>query len=193
MLSDAASVNGQCLMVDGSDLLRTLRVSRAKAIVVDHDVSGSPWNVLRHHVTLDNDRIVTTSPSLPDLKKVYVVRRVEGRGPGDLLATLESREAWFQNDDVTPDDTITVATASGSSGFSKLVVVPHSHFTDMLKHFAPHFADPTVLEVNMSPPGYRLLCLSKQSAGIHVQFIRLGTSRAHIQETRPNSLAQFCR
>jgi acyl-coenzyme A synthetase/AMP-(fatty) acid ligase len=154
MLSGAASVNGQCLMADGSDLLRTLRVSRAKAIVVDPDVSGSPWNVLRHHVTLGNDGIVTTSPSLPDLKKVYVVWRVEGRGPGDLLATLESREAWFQNDDVTPDDAITVATTSGSSGFSKLVVVPHSHFTNMLKHFASHFADPTVLDFNMSPPGW---------------------------------------
>jgi acyl-coenzyme A synthetase/AMP-(fatty) acid ligase len=128
MLSGAASVNGQCLMADGSDLLRTLRVSRAKAIVVDPDVSGSPWNVLRHHVTLGNDGIVTSSPSLPDLKKVYVVRRVEGRGPGDLLATLESRRSFFKADDVTPNDVITVMTTSGSTGFSKLVVSTHANY-----------------------------------------------------------------
>jgi acyl-coenzyme A synthetase/AMP-(fatty) acid ligase len=123
MLSGAASVNGQCLMADGADLLRTLRVSSAKAIIVDPDVSNSPWNVLRHHIELGRDDIVTSSLSLPDLRKVYMVQRVEGRGAGDLLTSLEAREAWFHNDAVRPEDTITVTTTSGSSGFSKLVVV----------------------------------------------------------------------
>ena len=52
-LSGAATVNGQCLLADGSDLLRTIRVSRARAILIDPDVTDSPWNVLKNHVTLD--------------------------------------------------------------------------------------------------------------------------------------------
>jgi acyl-CoA synthetase (AMP-forming)/AMP-acid ligase II len=112
-------------MADGSDLLRTLRVSRAAAILLDPDVTDSPWNVLRHHVTLGLDDTVTASPSLPDLKKLYMVRRVEGRGPGDFMATLESRRSAFKADDVTPGDVLTVYTTSGSTGFSKLVVSNH--------------------------------------------------------------------
>ena len=127
-LSGAATVNGQCLLSDGSDLLRTIRVSSARAILVDPDVTDSPWNVLKNHVTLDGDDNVT-SGSLPDLKKVYFVRRVEGRGQGDFLGRLEALHDSFQADDVNSDDVLCVFTTSGTTGFSKLVVYTHGSFT----------------------------------------------------------------
>ncbi|KAK7104989.1 3-[(3aS,4S,7aS)-7a-methyl-1,5-dioxo-octahydro-1H-inden-4-yl]propanoyl:CoA ligase-like [Littorina saxatilis] len=130
LLSGAASVNGQCHLADGSDLLRTLRVSRAAAILVDPDVPDSPWHVLKHHVTVDDDDSVT-SESLPDLRKAVFVRRVEVKGQEDFLAHLETRTEWFQADDVTPDDTVTVFTTSGTTGFSKLVVYTHGQFLNI--------------------------------------------------------------
>ena len=127
-LSGAATVNGQCLLADGSDLLRTIRVSRARAILVDPDITDSPWNVLKNHVTLDGDANVT-SDSLPDLKKVYFVRRVEGRGQGDFWGRLEALHDSFQADDVNSDDVLCVLTTSGTTGFSKLVVITHGSYT----------------------------------------------------------------
>ena len=127
----AASVNGQCLLADGSDLVRTLRQSRARAILVDPDVSGSPWQPLKNHVVLekesekDNDYgygvLNVTSTSMPQLRKVFFIRRVSEE-TGDFLSAMTSQEEWFQADDITPDDVITVFTTSGSTGFSKLVV-----------------------------------------------------------------------
>ena len=133
-LSGAATVNGQCLLADGSDLLRTIRVSRTRAILVDPDITDSPWNVLKNHVTLDDDDNVT-SDSLPDLKKVYFVRRVEGRGQGDFWGRLEALHDSFQADDVSSDDVLCVLTTSGTTGFSKLVVVTHGNYTRIYSSF----------------------------------------------------------
>ena len=55
LLSGAASVNAQCLLADGSDLLSTVRVSRASALLVDPDVLHSPWEVsnsIKSHFTV---------------------------------------------------------------------------------------------------------------------------------------------
>ena len=46
LMSGAASVNAQCLLADGSDLLATIRASRAATVLVDPDVIHSPWQVL---------------------------------------------------------------------------------------------------------------------------------------------------
>ncbi|KAK7104987.1 hypothetical protein V1264_019618 [Littorina saxatilis] len=128
LMSGAASVNGQCLLADGSDLLRTLRVSRAAAILVDPDVPDSPWNVLKLHVTVGDDDTLT-SESLPDLKKIFFVRRVDDKGHGDFICHLETLTASFQADDIIPDDTVTILTTSGTTGFSKLVVESHVGLT----------------------------------------------------------------
>ncbi|KAK7104985.1 2-succinylbenzoate--CoA ligase-like [Littorina saxatilis] len=143
LMSGAASVNGQCLLADGSDLLRTLRVSRAAAILVDPDVPDSPWNVLKHHVTVGDDDTVT-SESLPDLRKAFFIRRLEGKGKGDLFGHLETCTDWYLADDVTPDDAMMVFTTSGTTGFSKLLVYTHGTYMtyvestdDTTKSFLP--------------------------------------------------------
>ncbi|XP_076463763.1 putative acyl--CoA ligase YdaB [Babylonia areolata] len=129
-LSGAASVNGHCQMADGSDLLHTLRVSRASALLVDPDVSNSPWNVLTKYVSVGEDDSVTSS-DLTDLKKLFFIRRVEGDGPGDFITHLDSDSDWFQADDITPEDTLTVFTTSGTTGFSKLVVYTHCEYIQL--------------------------------------------------------------
>ena len=110
-------------------------MSRARAILIDPDVTDSPWNVLKNHVTLDGDDNVT-SDSLPDLKKVYFVRRVEGRGQGDFLGRLEALHDSFQADDVNSDDVLCVLTTSGTTGFSKLVVITHDSYTRIYSSFS---------------------------------------------------------
>ncbi|XP_076442155.1 putative acyl--CoA ligase YdaB isoform X2 [Babylonia areolata] len=117
----AASVNGQCLMADGSDLLNTITQSRAPAILVDPDVTKSPWNVLKNHVVMDDGEHVTSS-QLACLKTVIFVRRVENEGRGDFIGQLKAQEEWFQAGDVKPEDVFSVFTTSGTTGFSKLVV-----------------------------------------------------------------------
>ncbi|KAK7478262.1 hypothetical protein BaRGS_00030520, partial [Batillaria attramentaria] len=89
LLSGAASLNGQCQLADGSDLLRALRLSRATAIVLDPDVPNSPWNVLEKRVAITGNSAVT-SEELPDLKRVYKVRRnPENVGEDFMAADIE--------------------------------------------------------------------------------------------------------
>ncbi|XP_076443024.1 putative acyl-CoA synthetase YngI [Babylonia areolata] len=118
----AVSVNGQCLMADGSDLLNTITQSRAPAILVDPDVTKSPWNVLKNHVVMDDAEHVTSS-QLACLKMVIFVRRVENEGRGDFIGQLKAQEEWFQAEDMKPEeDSFSGFTTSGSTGFSKLVM-----------------------------------------------------------------------
>ena len=161
-LSGAASVNGQSLLADGSDVLRTLRVSRARAVLVDpDDVADGPWGVLRSRVTLgdadDDVGNVTSSDSLPDLKKVYFVRRVEGRGRGDFLGRLDALAEGFQADDVTPDDVLCALTTSGTTGFSKLVVHTHYNFIKVIERegdVAVSSNSSQSKELNLAPFGW---------------------------------------
>ena len=138
----AASVNGQCLLSDGSDLVRTLHQSRARAILVDPDVSGSPWQPLRNHVEVEERKydgscgcrvLNVTSTSMPQLRKVFFIRRVSG-GTEDFLSAMTSQEEWFQADDVTPDDVVTVFNTSGSTGFSKLVVYTNGILCELFQN-----------------------------------------------------------
>ncbi|XP_076463636.1 2,3-dihydroxybenzoate-AMP ligase-like [Babylonia areolata] len=133
-LSGAASVNGHCQMADGSDLLHTLRVSRASALLVDPDVSNSPWNVLTKYVSVGEDDSVTSS-DLTDLKKLFFIRRVEGDGPGDFISQMDSDSDWFQADDVNSEDIMSVFTTSGTTGFSKLVVCTHGDYIQPMEAF----------------------------------------------------------
>ena len=147
-LSGAASVNAQCLLADGSDLLSTVRSSRASALLVDPGAAHSPWKVLEKLLTLAEDgTVVAASVDLPHLKRIYLVTRrtsppppppplphrsaeeekeeVEEKEEEDFLSQLEAASDWFEADDVTSDDVCSVFTTSGSSGFSKMVV--HTH------------------------------------------------------------------
>ena len=159
----AASVNGQCLLADGSDLVRTLRQSRARAILVDPDVSGSPWKPLKNHVVVEEEKgddgcgcriLNVTSTSMPQLRKVFFIRRVSG-DTGDFLNGMTSQGEWFQADDVTPDDVVTVFTTSGSTGFSKLVVYTNGILCELFQNGAEmvdSFKQP--LQFNNAPLGW---------------------------------------
>ncbi|XP_076461905.1 3-[(3aS,4S,7aS)-7a-methyl-1,5-dioxo-octahydro-1H-inden-4-yl]propanoyl:CoA ligase-like [Babylonia areolata] len=130
-MAGAVSVNGQCVMTDGSDLLNTITQSRAPAILVDPDVTGSPWSVLKNHVVLDDGEHVTSS-KLACLKMVIFVRRVENEEKGDFIGQLKSQKEWFQAKDVKPEDVFSVFTTSGSTGFSKLVIRTQGPFIKYL-------------------------------------------------------------
>ena len=159
----AASVNGQCLLADGSDLVRTLRQSRARAILVDPDVSGSPWQPLKNHVVVEEEKddgrcgcriLNVTSTSVPQLRKVFFIRRVSGE-TGDFLNGISPQVEWFQADDVTPDDVVTVFTTSGSTGFSKLVVYTNRILCELFQNgseIADSFKQP--LQFNNAPLGW---------------------------------------
>nr|KAG5693029.1 hypothetical protein BaRGS_005653 [Batillaria attramentaria] len=154
LLSGAASVNGQCQLADGSDLLRALRLSRVTAIVLDPDVPNSPWNVLEKRVAITADDAVT-SEELPDLKRVYKVRRNPGNVGEDFMARLNNLEEWFHAD-VKPEDMCTVFTTSGTTGFSKLVIFTHGNLVDLLESpndflVARSAAD---IELHVSPLGW---------------------------------------
>lgn len=157
LLTGAASVNAQCMLVDGSDLLGTVRVSRAAFLLVDPDVTHSPWHVLSKYVTVDDVGNVVTSEQLPHLKRVYFVRRVAPPEDGeDFLSKMEASSESFEADDVTPDDVCSVFTTSGSSGFSKLVVHTHRALTSAVLHDNPVMASLTGEEVefSMAPLGW---------------------------------------
>ena len=127
-MSGAASVNGQCLLADGSDLLHTLSLSRATALLVDPDVTDSPWRVLKRALTLGENGKVTESSSCSHLKKVFFIRRTENGEDGDFIQGLETEGEWFQSDNITGQDMATMLTTSGSTGFSKLVARSHDDF-----------------------------------------------------------------
>ncbi|XP_076464660.1 3-[(3aS,4S,7aS)-7a-methyl-1,5-dioxo-octahydro-1H-inden-4-yl]propanoyl:CoA ligase-like isoform X2 [Babylonia areolata] len=147
-LSGAASVNGYCQMADGSDLLHTLRVSRASALLVDPDVSNSPWNVLTKYVSVGEDDSVTSS-DLTNLKKLFFIRRVDGGGPKDFISHLEAQNDWFQADNITPETILSVFATSGSTGFSKLVVYTNR---DYLQFSMSYFQDkkPALLNTDLN-------------------------------------------
>nr|KAG5693030.1 hypothetical protein BaRGS_005654 [Batillaria attramentaria] len=154
LLSGAASLNGQCQLADGSDLLRALRLSRATAIVLDPDVPNSPWNVLEKRVAITGNSAVT-SEELPDLKRVYKVRRNPENVGEDFMGHLENLEEWFHAE-VKPDNTCTVLTTSGSTGFSKLVNFTHGNLIDLLET-TPYFLTATSaadIELSLSPLGW---------------------------------------
>ncbi|KAL8585111.1 hypothetical protein ACOMHN_013127 [Nucella lapillus] len=139
-MSGAASVNGHCQMADGSDLINTIRVSRAAALLVDPDINNSPWDLLKGHVSLgEGDDDDATSSLMPDLKRVFFIRRAEKGDPEDFITRLETGNQWFEADDITSEDTLTVFTTSGTTGFSKLVV--YSHHDYMLPQEAQSTAD----------------------------------------------------
>nr|KAG5699704.1 hypothetical protein BaRGS_022102 [Batillaria attramentaria] len=76
LLSGATSVNGMCQLRDASDLLSTLRQSRAAALVLDPDVMGATWSSLSAYLTGPEDGSgAVTSDELPSLKFVFLVRR----------------------------------------------------------------------------------------------------------------------
>ncbi|KAK7490859.1 hypothetical protein BaRGS_00017915, partial [Batillaria attramentaria] len=70
----AASVNGICQLADGSDLMNILRKSGASAVLLDPDLAWGPWPALKKHVQLGDGNTVT-SDKLPDLRRVYFIRR----------------------------------------------------------------------------------------------------------------------
>ncbi|XP_076442816.1 3-[(3aS,4S,7aS)-7a-methyl-1,5-dioxo-octahydro-1H-inden-4-yl]propanoyl:CoA ligase-like [Babylonia areolata] len=135
-MAGAASVNGQCLMADGSDLLNTITQSRAPAILMDPDITGSPWNVLKNHVVMDDEERVTSS-QLACVQTVVFVRRVENEGRGDFIGQLKAQEEWFQAEEVKPEDDFCFFTTSGSTGFSKLVIGNQGTLIHFILHNKP--------------------------------------------------------
>ncbi|PVD39217.1 hypothetical protein C0Q70_01845 [Pomacea canaliculata] len=124
LMSGAVSVNGQCQLADGSDILHGLQKSQATAIVLDPDVDNSPWNPLRTRLQLIGQNDVACE-KLPSLRKVFFIRRSEKGSDDDFLSHLENLNDWFCDDEITADDICTVFTTSGSTGFSKLVAYTH--------------------------------------------------------------------
>ena len=155
-MSGAASVNGQCLLADGSDLLHTLRLSRATTLLVDLDVTDSPWRVLKKDIKLGDDGNVMASSSAPHLKKVIFIRRMEnGREGGDFIQGLDAETEWFQSEDIIGDDMFSVFTTSGSTGFSKLVAHSHDSFIKIFRcthDFIDTLQEPVSL--NTAPLGW---------------------------------------
>nr|KAG5702456.1 hypothetical protein BaRGS_027543 [Batillaria attramentaria] len=54
--------------------MNVLRKSGASAVVLDADLAWGPWTALKKHVQLGDDNTVT-SDTLPDLRRVYFIRR----------------------------------------------------------------------------------------------------------------------
>ncbi|XP_076456735.1 putative acyl-CoA synthetase YngI [Babylonia areolata] len=153
-MAGAASVNGQCLMADGSDLLNTITQSHAPAILVDPDVTGSPWSVLKNHVVMDDGERMTSS-QLACLKTVIFVRRVENEGRGDFIGQLKAQAEWYQTDDVKPEDVFSVFTTSGSTGFSKLVVRTQEPFIRFVESDSFSKLGIAGIWLNMQPMGWQ--------------------------------------
>lgn len=154
VLSRAASVNGSRQMADGSDVLSTLKVSRASAIVLDPDLTDSPWTIVEKLLQLSEDNTVT-SEELPHLKMVYLIRRRE-KGEEDFWRQLNESQEWFQADDTTPDNMCGVFNTSDSTGFSKLVVHTHKNVVRMVHGTSLLYlrnADGKV-EFSMAPMGW---------------------------------------
>ncbi|KAL8602211.1 hypothetical protein ACOMHN_022724 [Nucella lapillus] len=161
VLTGAASVNAQCMLADGSDLLATIRDSRASAIMLDPDVPYSPWLVLQKHLTLSpsNSNTVTSSKDLPHLKKVFFIKRsspATTQSGEDFLGRLEASADWFVADDVVGDDVCSVFTTSGSTGFSKLVAHTHHGLVEAVLRVNPVYDELTGKEVefSMAPLGW---------------------------------------
>ncbi|XP_076465354.1 uncharacterized protein LOC143297067 [Babylonia areolata] len=173
LLTGAATVNAQCLLADGSDLLATLRNSRARAVLVAPGVEHSPWLTLRKHVTTaptttrgvssasDESEVavvldVVSSEELPDLKKVLLVRRGPPGSAEDFLSMLEAEEEEEEGDVVAEEDVCSVFTTSGSSGFSKLVAHTHRGLVHAVLRVNPVYEGLTgkQVEFSMAPLGW---------------------------------------
>ncbi|PVD39216.1 hypothetical protein C0Q70_01844 [Pomacea canaliculata] len=133
LMSGAVSVNGQCQLADGSDILYGLNKSQATAIVIDPDVHNIPWNALRTSLELIGQNYVA-SEKLPSLRKVFFIRRREKGSDDDFLSHLENLNDWFYDDSISVDDICSVFTTSGSTGFSKLVVKTHGDIVNFVKN-----------------------------------------------------------
>ncbi|XP_076466500.1 putative acyl--CoA ligase YdaB [Babylonia areolata] len=75
VMAGAVMVNAHCQLADGSDLLNVLRQSKARVVCVDPDLDLGPWQVLRQHVQHHPVTNTVTSVTLPDLQKVFFIRR----------------------------------------------------------------------------------------------------------------------
>nr|KAG5699705.1 hypothetical protein BaRGS_022103 [Batillaria attramentaria] len=140
LLSGATSVNGMCQLRDASDLLSTLRQSRAAALVLDPDVMGATWSALRNHFSEQSDDAAVKSDTLPDLKFVFQLHRVRPLTNGMIRAFPEPGEKPTAN--VGSDETSSgegvkdVAEAVDSDDFIRLlqrkssIVIYHSNTTD---------------------------------------------------------------
>ena len=155
IMSGAASVNGQRLMADGSDLLRTLRQSRASAILLDPDVIESPWNVVKQYITINQSGTIMQSSKLPDLRKIYFVHRdKKENSSSDFLGFLKLFKSFYQCPDLSEDNLVTVYTTSGSTGYSKLVPAPHKFLIDLILASGNIETVSTTVSLNVGPLGW---------------------------------------
>ncbi|KAL8604276.1 hypothetical protein ACOMHN_023646 [Nucella lapillus] len=132
LYAGAVCINGLCQIPGGSDLLHLLRHSRADVILLDPDVTNTPWTPLRESVTRAVDGTVT-SDKLPDLKRVEFVQRRSGR---DFVSMVERSSDWFMEDGVQMTDDCFVFTTSGTSGLPKMAVHTHENFVPVMKSWA---------------------------------------------------------
>ena len=78
-----------------------------------------------------------------------------GREGGDFIQGLDAETEWFQSEDITGDDMLSVFTTSGSTGFSKLVAHSHDSFIKIFRcthDFIDTLQEPVSL--NTAPLGW---------------------------------------
>lgn len=151
LFSGAATVNGQCQLDDGSDLLSILRQSRATALLINPDTHKSAWDALQEHVHTITGSLVT-SKELPNLCRSYLIRRT---ADDNFLKNLESSMDSFLAKDVKAGDVCTVFTKSGTSGIFKLVAFTHGDLVNILADYNMLIASNrcAAKEFNMAPLG----------------------------------------
>ncbi|KAL8606550.1 hypothetical protein ACOMHN_015590 [Nucella lapillus] len=122
--SGAVALNGQVFRADGQDFVQALNSTKAKAVVVDPDVSRGAWNILKNYISQANADI--DCEHLPHLRRVITCQRSEDPAV-DFFEKLRSYNRSLQRAHALVSDQAVIWTTSGSTGFSKLVPQTHAN------------------------------------------------------------------
>lgn len=168
--SGAVALNGQVFRADGQDFIQTLNSTKAKAVVVDPDVSRGAWNILRDYVSEGNADV--KCEQLPHLRRVITCQRSEDPAV-DFFKRLRNYNRSLQRAHALPSDEAVIWTTSGSTGFSKLVPQTHANLMHIMLQ---------VLQIARLKSGDRFLNCAPLgwAGGFPLWFLASGASRVFV-------------
>ncbi|KAI8785726.1 3-[(3aS,4S,7aS)-7a-methyl-1,5-dioxo-octahydro-1H-inden-4-yl]propanoyl:CoA ligase [Biomphalaria glabrata] len=122
VMAGCVTMNGQVLLADGSDVFRSAKVARCRAVLVSDE--GPGWRLIQRFLSKEAQAgclFPLDIVEAPEMKSAIVISRGDPHFLDDIRNG--SKETFVSPSE--PEDLMIVLTTSGSTGYSKLV--PRCH------------------------------------------------------------------